>query len=131
MASTATATGRAAAILTTGEVDGAVLDLSASFDGGVSVELDFTLGSLTNGIVRFYGSDDNSTWRPLHNGAAALTETITANATRCYVMRLPGIRYFKVSIQGTGTVTSSSAAFTYRYQPYLTSTNTDGAPRIN
>jgi hypothetical protein len=131
MGTSASTVGRAATILTTGEVVGATLDLqSTSLDHAVTVELDFTLGSLDNEIVRFYGSSDNVTFRPISVDGTVLTETLTANATRCYVVRVPGIRYFRASVQGTGTVTSSSCAYTYRYQPYLTATPTDGAARL-
>jgi hypothetical protein len=122
--------GRAAAVLTTGEVAGATLDLSQSFDNSFSVELDFTLGSLTNVIVRFYGSADNMTYRALSNGTALLTETITATATRYYMTRPSGVRYVYVSVQGTGTVTSSSCTYTYRYQLPLVQTKQDGAPHL-
>lgn len=131
MATLGSTTGRAAAILTTGEVDGATLDLqTATFDGAVTVDFTFTIGSLTNVIVRFYGSPDNSAWKALYSGPTAITETLTASGDRHYVVRAPGLRYFKVSVQGTGTVTSSTCAFTYRYQTFAATTNTDGAQRF-
>lgn len=130
MASFSSTVGRAAAILTTGEVDGAVLDLDDSPDGAVTVDFTFTIGSLTNVIVRFYGSPDNSAWKPLYSGATAVTETLTASGDRHYAVRAPGVRYFKVSVQGTGTVTSSTCAFTYRYQAYPSTSNIDGLPRF-
>lgn len=130
MATVTSATGRAAAILTTGEVFGTALDLANTVDGRVTVDLTFTIGSLTNVIVKFYGSADDVTYDPLANGIAVLTETLTASAERMYVISAPGVRYFKCSVQGTGTVTSSSCAFVYRYQPYLTTANLDGASRI-
>jgi hypothetical protein len=80
--------------------------------------------------VRFYGSADDATYDPLANGIAQLTEVLTASAERMYVISAPGVRYFKCSVQGSGTVTSSSCAFVYRYQPYLTTANLDGASRI-
>jgi hypothetical protein len=119
MASTAhfrTVAGRAAAILTTGEVAGATLDLSDAWAGHVAVDLDFTLGSLTNVIVRFYGSEDGSTWKPIANGSVLMTETLTATATRLYLVpALAGVKYFRASVQGTGVVTSSSCAFSYKH----------------
>lgn len=130
MANYGTLVGRAAAILTTAEVFGAVLDLSLSYDNSVTVELDFTKGSLTNVIVNFYGSADNVTFRPLHSGVATLTETITANATRYYMIRPSGVRFFQASVTGTGTVTSSSCTFTYRYQLPLAVTNQDGSHHL-
>jgi len=109
--------GRAAAILTTGEVAGASFDLNESHDAIVSVYLTFTLGSLTNVIVRFYGSSDNSTFDPLAGPTGAvITETITASATRRYLLpMMKGIKWFRATVQGTGTVTSSSCAFDYVY----------------
>lgn len=130
MATVTNATGRAAAILTTGEVFGTALDMANTVDGRVTVDLTFTIGSLTNVIVKFYGSADDITYDPLANGIAVLTETLTASAERMYVISAPGVRYFKASVQGTGTVTSSTCAYVYRYQPYLTTSNLDGAARI-
>lgn len=108
---------RAAAILTTGEVAGATLDLNEAWGSHVTYQLDFTLGSLTNVIVRFYVSMDGTTWVPVAGPTGALmTETITATATRAYtVNHLAGWKYFRATLQGTGTVTSSSATGTYRY----------------
>lgn len=108
---------RAAAILTTAEVAAAALDLNETWGDHVSVQLDFTLGSLTNVIVRFYASMDGVNYYPIASGTGALsTETITATATRCYAIPQPmGWKFFRASLQGTGTVTSSSAALSYRY----------------
>lgn len=106
---------RAAAILTTGEVAASRLDLNLCWSGLVSVDLDFTLGSLTNGIMRFYVSADGTTYKPIAVSGAVVTETITADATRSYVFpALVGWKWFRASIQGTGTVTSSSATISYR-----------------
>jgi hypothetical protein len=109
--------GRAAAILTTGEVAGAALDLNDSFASAVTVDLSFTIGSLTNCIMRFYVSMDGTTYVPISAPTGALaTETITATATRAYTFTsLAGWKRFRATIQGTGTVTSSTATFTYRY----------------
>jgi hypothetical protein len=107
---------RAAAILTTSEVAATALDLNVAYASRVTVDLRFTLGSLTNATVRFYASVDGTTWIPLNTGAGALTETLTADATRCYALpSLAGWKFFRASIQGSGTVTSSSATITYRY----------------
>lgn len=110
-------TARAAAILTTGEVAGATFDLNEAYASQVSVQLAFTLGSLTNVIARFYVSSDGTTFIPISapTGAVA-TETVDANATRAYTFaNLGGWKYFRASLQGTGTVTSSTATLTYRY----------------
>ncbi len=133
MATLSSSVGRAAAILTTGEVNATTIDLqTVTMDCAVTVEFLFTLGSLTNGIIRFYGSADNVTYYPIYIGVTAMTETLTADGNRLYVMpKLAGVRYLRPSVQGTGTVTSSSAAITYRYQPYMTASQTDGGQRIS
>lgn len=107
--------GRQAAILTTLEVDGAEVLLD-QFDGGnVSVQLSFTLGSLTNVVLRPYVSMDGSTWLQLSGESGALlAPTLTASATTALHFACAGWKYFKLSAQGTGTVTSSLLAFSYR-----------------
>lgn len=109
-------TGRSAAVLTTAEVAGATFDLNNAYDSQVSVDFSFTIGSLTNVIVRFYASMDGTTFDPIYHGPTAVTETLTASGERCYVLNpLAGWKHFRVSVQGTGTVTSSTCNFTYRY----------------
>lgn len=108
--------GRASAVLTTSEVAGAALSLDQVRDKRVSVDLSFTIGSLTNVVVVFYVSDDGTTYDQLYDGATALTETLTADGERAYQMpSLAGWKYFRVSVNGTGTVTSSLCDFTYRF----------------
>ncbi len=106
---------RAAAILTTAEVAGAALDLNEAWGSSVTVELSFTKGSLTNVIIQFYVSMDGTTYVPYAAGSALMTETITANATRAYAVSAPGWKWFRATLTGTGTVTSSSATMNYRY----------------
>lgn len=107
---------RAAAILTTGEVAGTIFDLTNAWGHQASVDISFTLGSLTNGIFRIYVSADNSTFVPLFGATGAtLTQTLTATATLSIPVFAPGWRYLRVSVQGTGTVTSSSATVNVRY----------------
>jgi len=107
--------GRAAAILTTAEVDGDDVLLD-QFDGGnVGVQVSFTIGSLTNVVLRPYVSMDASTWLQLSGDSGALiAPTLTASATTALRFACAGWKYFKLSAQGTGTVTSSSLAFSYR-----------------
>ena len=107
---------RAAAILTTGEVAATAIDLNEAWGGKVSVALDFTIGSLTNVIVRHYVSMDGTTYYPLATGTAVLTKTVSATATRAYSMTdMGGWKFYRATLQGTGTVTSSTATLTYRY----------------
>jgi hypothetical protein len=110
--------GRASAVLTTGEVAGSALDLDLCKNKQVIVDLSFTLGSLTNITARFYGSMDGTTYDLLAELAVPGTSTVvlTASTERMYVMSpLPGVKWFRVSVQGSGTVTSSLCDFTYRY----------------
>lgn len=108
--------GRAAAILTTGEVAGATFKLSRAKDRKVTVALTFTIGSLTDVDVHFYGSVDGTNWDVIAPNGAAMTETLTASAERMYpVPSMEGVKFFRVSVQGGGTVTSSSCAFDYLY----------------
>lgn len=106
---------RAAAILTTAEVAGTSFPLTNAQDNCVSVESDFTIGSLTNVILRFYVSNDNSTFIPLEDTAGGVSRTLTATGKRSFTLRAPGWNWFRVSAQGTGTVTSSSLALNYRF----------------
>ena len=107
---------RAAAILTTAEVAASALDLNEAWGSHVTVQLDFTIGSLTNVVVRFYASMDGVTYVPIAAGSAMMTEPVTATATRIYApSSLSGWKFFRASLQGTGTVTSSSATLNYRY----------------
>lgn len=108
--------GRAAAVLTTAEVAGTSLDLNTTYASTVSVDVDFTLGSLTNVVLRFYASMDGSTWKQIVSAGSVLSETLTASATQAFSMpHLAGWKFFRATAQGTGTVTSSSCDFTYRY----------------
>lgn len=110
---------RAAAILTTAEVAASALDINdAAVGTRVLVDIAFTLGSLTNVILRAYVSMDGSTWQVLGDAAAntANAATLTADNTSMWSLPLPtGAKFFRVTAQGTGTVTSSSLALTYRY----------------
>lgn len=109
--------GRSAAILTTGEVAGTSFDLNNAWGSMLTVDLSFTIGSLTNVTVKFYASTDNSTFDPIAvNGGTLMQEVLTASAERCYVVpSLAGWKYFRVTMQGSGTTTSSTANYTYRY----------------
>lgn len=107
---------RAAAILTTAEVAGGNVDLNDAAGSDAAVEIDFTIGSLTNVVVRFYVSNDNVTFKPLFGpSGAALTQTVTATGVSVIPIKAPGYPILRVSAQGTGTVTSSSLTLTVRY----------------
>lgn len=109
-------TGRAAAILTTGEVDGSTFDLTKVARSSMALKFDFTLGSLTNCTLRFYGTVNGTTWYPMQDIGGNVSYTLTANTTRIFAFVAPGVKQFKASVQGSGTTTSSSAAFDYLYE---------------
>lgn len=102
---------RAAAVLTTSEVNGTAFPFSHVDDGRVSVLLEGTIGSLDQIVFRFYVSRDDSTYYAIDpvevdfGGDDARTVTISA----------PGWKHLRVSAQGYGTVTNSSATVTALY----------------
>ncbi len=107
---------RAAAILTTGEVAATSFDLNEAFASQATVQVDFTLGSLTNEVVRFYVSQDGTTFYTLYGPTGAvLTQTLTASATIAIPVQAVGWKFLRVSVQGTGTVTSSTTTITIKY----------------
>lgn len=112
-------TARASSVLTTGEVAAATLKLDDCFQGRVSVHVAFTLGMLTNVVLRPYVSMDGTNFVQLANPAASagtvLSQTPTANYTASLCFDCAGWKYFRMSAQGTGTVTNSLLALTYRH----------------
>lgn len=110
---------RASAVLTTGEVAATRIDLNECWGGIVTVQADFTIGMLTNVILKFYASMDGTNYYAIQaNVAAAAAEvaTLTASGTPVFAMpSLAGWKFFRVTAQGTGTVTNSLLALTYRY----------------
>ncbi len=107
---------RAAAILTNAEVAATQLDLNECWGSKCELQVDLTLGSLTNAIVKVYVSEDGVTWveHRAHTGAA-VTMTLTASGSVALPIDAPGWRFVRASVQGTGTVTASSATVTHRY----------------
>lgn len=110
--------GRAAAVLTTSEVAGTTLNLLSArpFEARLAVDVDFTVGSLTNCTFRFYASVDGANFDLIYIGGTSSSIVLTADGDLCVVLPpLVGYKYFRVSAQGNGTVTNSSAAFSYRW----------------
>lgn len=111
---------RASAILTTGEVAGTIIDLNDMSPAGLALFYDFTIGSLTNVIIRVYVATDAAptTWIPLLfvPTGTAIAATVTATATGAISLPpAPGFKWMRVTAQGTGTVTSSLLALTWYY----------------
>lgn len=107
--------GRVSAVLTTGEVDAIILQCADAHDGDVQTQIDFTIGSLTDVTFRFYVSDNGTTWRAFKDLHGNASYSLTATANVAYQFILAGAKFFKVSFQGSGTVTNSLAALTYKY----------------
>lgn len=106
---------RSAAVLTNSEVKGNNFDLNNAWGGEVSIQVDFTLGSLTNVIIKFYVSMDGSTWYDLKDYSGNNSYTVTASQTTAYAAAAMGWKFFTVGVTGTGTVTSSSIATQLHY----------------
>ena len=108
--------GRTAAILTTGEVAGFAVKLERAQDSRVTVDLSFTIGSLTNVTVRVYASMDNTTYDLITGPTGQEMEfVLTASTETCIIVPpLDGWKWMRVSLQGAGTLTNSTAQFTYR-----------------
>lgn len=111
---------RASAVLTNAEVAGTILDLNDASPQGLALAFDFTIGSLTNVIIRVYVATDlaPTTWIPLLYVPAgtAIAATVAATATGAIALPpAPGFKWMRVTAQGTGTVTSSLLALTWYY----------------
>lgn len=109
-------TARAAAILTTGAVDASIFTLPKAWAERLAVDMRFTLGSLTNCTFAFYVADkDQTAWIPIESAGGNVSWVPTASGNRSVVIEAPGWSFFKVTCQGSGTVTSSSATVYYRW----------------
>ena len=105
---------RAAAILTTGVVATTGLDISAAT--GCLFLLDFTIGSLTRIDVLTEYSLDGTTWIPKRDtsGVGGITAAVALSATGKYYISDTNVgwRNIRLTVQGVGTVTSSSLTVT-------------------
>ena len=95
-----------------------------------TLNLDFTLGSLTNGKFKIYGTPDpinrvgGVRWFPVtvatYTGGVAVLDdlviTFTANAVKGYEFGVGAWKGVKVTAASTGTVTSSSATATLSFR---------------
>ena len=107
---------RAAAILTTSYVAGTVLENTQEYNQLV-LYVDFTKGSLTSAELKVEFSPDNTNWyqetvSSVTGGVDSVTALVhqwAANAADRIMIPIKD-RYIRVSVKGTGTVTSSSMA---------------------
>ncbi len=108
---------RAAAILTTSYVAGAVIELNPNHNQLV-IYLDFTLGSLTSLELKVeFSNNSTDFFQESHESSVAagvatvVPKNYTVTATGKYRIPIPvKDRYVKISTKGTGTVSGSSAA---------------------
>ena len=126
MATAANAAGRTSAILTTGEVFGSDCDMSDALDGFVAVDFSLTIGSLTSCTLRLYAGGAATPTDPLYVSGIKQEYVFTGDTAGTFVVPVAGARYFRASVQGAGTVTSSLCDFTYRYLDYETTSRKDG-----
>lgn len=103
---------RASAVLTTSLVGATAFVANKAADGRLTVKIDFTKGSLTNVILTPQVSDDNSTWYDVTDPG---TLTLTADGTKSMTFPINGWKWARVGATGTGTVTSSLLALSYRW----------------
>jgi len=114
-----------AGVLSNTETDAIVLDdddsiaetVKAPANTQATLYINFTKGSLTNAIIRFYGSPlKNATdWYQEtqevdSNGTATLYPfniTLTADTKAIYNFPIDAVRSYKITVQGTGTTTGS------------------------
>lgn len=105
---------RASAILTTSYVAGTVIDTSG-LSGVASLYVDFTKGSLTTAEIKVEFSPNNTdyfheTYEPTPTAGVTVVDNLVRqlDATGMYRFLIPiKDRFIKVSVKGTGTVTSS------------------------
>ena len=107
---------RAAAILTTGVVNNTDFTVNRAWGSKFSLDIRFTLGSLTNVTLLYYVSMDQSTYVPIETlNSGVVTLVPTGDITKVVNFDASGWQYFRCSAQGSGTVTSSSLTLTARY----------------
>ncbi len=105
--------GRAALILTTGAVATAIIPVNQTLDGWLMVYCNFTIGSLTNATFTPQVTYDGTNWFNLTDPGVL---TLTATGLSAFPCNCLGAKQFRVLVQGSGTVTSSSATVTFGYR---------------
>ena len=80
----------------------------------LSLLVDFTIGSLTNALIKIYTSDDGLAWKTLPSlsitaGVVTVSDiviTLTESAAFNFETQI-NTKFIRVGVTGTGTVTSS------------------------
>ena len=112
---------RAAAILTGSYVASSLLNVSQTTTQKVTYYINFTIGSLTNGLFKPEVSIDGSNWYDAAHTVAGTTASpgpLTLDATGKVAMTVDctGAKLVRISVKGTGTATSSSATIVAAWQ---------------
>jgi len=130
MATAATVVGRAAAILTNAEVQGATVDLSDALGDTVAIDLTITIASLTNLILKIYAGPATAPTDTLSADGVVALYNFTADTETSIVVPFGGNKFLRASVEGVGTLAASSCAFGYTYNDYETTAKVDGVDQI-
>ena len=100
---------RAAAILTTSYVNSSSVDIEHWNKGSLLVS--FTIGSLTNVLIKVQFSPDDTNWYDEvdanYGGHTIIEHAFAGSMAVAFPLELAD-KYIRISAKGTGTVTSSS-----------------------
>ena len=108
---------REAAVLTNSYVAGNIIGDASEYNT-LSLEVDFTLGSLTSMEMKVEVSNDGTNWyqqvaESTSGGSTTVSldeRTWDATGKYAFLIRPVRAKYIRVSVKGTGTVTDSSCA---------------------
>ena len=89
------------------------VNVNASLTQHLLVMINFTVGSLTNGIFTPQISIDGTNWFD-HTSPGALT--LTATGKKAFVVNCMGAKLFRIAVSSTGTITNSAVSIDIGYQ---------------
>lgn len=106
---TVTQIGKASSTLSkTAEVDSSTFSTALSNYGKVAVKFAYTKGDESNATIRFYVSQDASTWVAVEDDGGKTYETLTSTGTKVYRFGFLPFVFFKVTVRTTdGTPTGT------------------------
>jgi hypothetical protein len=90
-----------------------ILDIHRTLDGRVQVHASFTLGLLTNVVLKPQVLGPDSTWRDVTDPGSL---TLTASGDKAFLVPCAGCKQFRVLITSSGTVTSSDLSMWFGFQ---------------
>jgi hypothetical protein len=104
----------AAGVVANASTGATMIAINQTLDGIINVDVNFTLGSLTNATFTPQVSDDGVNWSTLTDPGAL--GPLTATGRFSFPCIVKGRQFFRVAAASTGTPTSSSAAIAYTWQ---------------